>query len=136
MGSGLHENAPVHRVKISEGFWMGQTEVTQAQYVKIIGRHRSYFKGDDLPVTTMSWGDAVTFCRELSRREGLTYVLPTEAQWEYACRAGTDTLFNTGNTISTDLANHRNTLRNKTTPVGTFAPNQVRSLHIVAFALS
>jgi len=77
-------------------FWLGETEVTQAQYVAIMGENSSYFKGPDLPMEQVSWEDAMAFCRKLNEREraagrlpvGYTYKLPAEAQWEYACRAG------------------------------------------------
>ena len=78
-------------------FWLGETEVTQAQYEAIMGDNSSYFKGPDLPMEQVSWEDAMAFCHKLNEREhaagrlpaGYTYKLPTEAQWEYACRAGT-----------------------------------------------
>jgi len=88
---------PVTRVTISQPFWLGKTEVTQAQYAAIMGNNPSSFKGDSLPVEQVSWDDAMEFCRRLTERErsagrlpeGCAYTLPTEAQWEYACRAGT-----------------------------------------------
>ena len=84
------DTRPVHRVKISKGFYMAVTEVTQAQYKAIMGDYpnNSCFKGVDLPVQAVSWNDAVEFCRKLSEKEGKTYRLPTEAQWEYACCTG------------------------------------------------
>ena len=106
----------------------------------------SYFKGDRLPVEQVSWHEAKEFCDRLSRlspKTGKTYDLPTEAQWEYACRAGTTTPFHFGETITTDLANFRGTdwdyngtiypgnyakapkgkYREKTIEVGSFTPN-------------
>ena len=77
-----------HAVKISKGFWIGQTEVTQAQWKTVRGHSPSHFKGDNLPVESVSWHDAVNFCSELSRIEGKTYRLPTVAEWIYACRGG------------------------------------------------
>lgn len=69
-------------------FWVGKTEVTQEQYEKVMGTNRSYFKGAKNPVEQVLWSDATEFCGKLSSKTGRTYVLPTEAQWEYACRAG------------------------------------------------
>ena len=79
---------PQHRVKITKGFYMGATEVTQAQWQAVMGNNPSDFKGDNLPVEFVTWHDATEFCRKLSEKEGKTYRLPTEAEWEYACRAG------------------------------------------------
>jgi formylglycine-generating enzyme required for sulfatase activity len=70
-------------------FYMSKYEVTQAQYRAVIGTNPASFKGDDLPVDSVSWNDAVEFCRKLSRTSGREYRLPTEAEWEYASRAGT-----------------------------------------------
>ncbi len=92
-----HSDRPVTRVKLTQPFWLGRTEVTQAQWVAVMGSSPSGFKGDDLPVETVSWDDAMAFCQKLTEREraagrlpaGYAYTLPTEAQWEYACRAGT-----------------------------------------------
>jgi formylglycine-generating enzyme required for sulfatase activity len=89
---------PRTQVTISREFWLGRTEVTQAQYEAIMGTNPSTFKkgGPDLPVENASWIDAMAFCRKLTEREraagrlaeGESYTLPTEAEWEYACRAG------------------------------------------------
>lgn len=100
MGSvsgGENDERPVTQVTISRGFWLGRTEVTQAQWTVVMGSNPSYHKGDNLPVEMVSWNDAMEFCRKLTARERaagrlpdeLAYTLPTEAQWEYACRAGT-----------------------------------------------
>jgi formylglycine-generating enzyme required for sulfatase activity len=98
MGSedGSSDEKPVRTVRIGRDYWMGRTEVTQAQYRQVTGKSPSYFKGDDLPVETVSWDDAVAFCEDLTRRErsagrlpqGYVYRLPTEAEWEYAARGG------------------------------------------------
>ena len=76
-----------HPVRLSKPFFIGVTEVTQKQWIVLMGNNRSFHKGDDLPMETVSWKDAVEFCRRLSDREKKTYRLPTEAEWEYACRA-------------------------------------------------
>jgi formylglycine-generating enzyme required for sulfatase activity len=104
---------PVHLVKVPS-FFIGKYPVTQAQW-KIVASlpqvnrelklDPSYFKGDNRPVESVSWYDAVEFCQRLSQYTHRTYRLPTEAEWEYACRAGTTTPFHFGETITTDLAN-------------------------------
>jgi formylglycine-generating enzyme required for sulfatase activity len=99
---------PQHRVRISAAFYMGITEVTQGQYRKIMGVNPSLFsaarweelEGSDtsnFPVERIQWSDAVEFCKRLSVKEGRIYRLPTEAEWEYACRAGSQTLWCCGN---------------------------------------
>jgi formylglycine-generating enzyme required for sulfatase activity len=79
---------PAHGVTVPE-FYLGKFEVTQAQWRAVMGTDPSLFKGDDLPVEQVSWKDAQEFCRKLSELTGRQYRLPTEAEWEYACRAGT-----------------------------------------------
>ncbi len=83
-------------VKVDKGFYMGVYEVTQGQYKAVMGENPSYFKGDNFPVEQVSWNDANEFCRKLSQKEGKIYRLPTEKEWEYACRAKTETAFNNG----------------------------------------
>lgn len=91
MGTEKQDEAkPVHRVIISKEFYMGKYEVTQAQWQKVMGTNPSKFKGDNLPVETVSWNDAQDFIRVLNAmNDGYIYHLPSEAEWEYACRAGT-----------------------------------------------
>ena len=92
MGSENGDNyaKPMHRVTISEVFFMGKYEVTQAQWQKVMGNNPSNFKGDNLPVETVSWDDAIAFLAKLNaQNDGYTYRLPSEAEWEYAARAGT-----------------------------------------------
>jgi formylglycine-generating enzyme required for sulfatase activity len=79
------------RVTLTRAFRIAATEVTQRQWLTLMPSNRSPQAGDDLPVTSISWKEAQEFCSMLSRREGGTYRLPTEAEWEYACRAGGDT---------------------------------------------
>jgi len=93
---GGNEEKPAHKVRIGKPFYMGKYEVTQPQYERVMGTNPSQFKGTDLPVERVSWNDATVFCKLLSEQTGKTVVLPTEAQWEYACRAGTTTRYNTG----------------------------------------
>ena len=80
-------------VQLTKPFYLGETEVTQAQWEKMMGNAPSYFKGDTLPVEQVSWND----CQEYLKNAGSGYRLPTEAEWEYACRAGTKTRFHSGN---------------------------------------
>ena len=97
------------QVTISKGFWLGQTEVTQAQWRAVMGNNPSHFKGDDLPVETVSWEDSQAFISKLNQiaalPAGWRYELPTEAQWEYACRAGTETPFHFGSVLNGREAN-------------------------------
>lgn len=89
---------PQHRVRISEPFCLGMYEVTQGQYEQVMGENPSRFKGDlERPVDSVTWHEAVAFCRKLSEKEGVTYRLPTEAEWEYACRAGSKSRYPFGN---------------------------------------
>jgi formylglycine-generating enzyme required for sulfatase activity len=98
-----------------------------------MGVNPSEFKGESNPVERVSWNDAVEFCKQLSEKTGQTVRLPTEAEWEYACRAGTTTPFNTGETISTDQANYNGSFaygsgrkgeyRENTVAVGSFKAN-------------
>ena len=78
-----------HRRRITKSFYLGLTEVTQAQWRAVMGTNLSSSKDDELPLTGVSWNDAKEFCRKLSEKEGATCRLPKEAEWEYACRAGT-----------------------------------------------
>lgn len=92
MGSenGKASEKPVHQVTIREGFYMGKYEVTQAQWQQVMGNNPSTFKGDNLPVENVSWDDAQEFIGKLNaKNDGYVYRLPTEAEWEYACRAET-----------------------------------------------
>ena len=121
--------SPQHRVTVSP-FAMGKFEVTQAQWKAIAKLPKvkvylyadpSHFKGSDRPVERVSWNDAIEFCDRLSHKTGKAYRLPSEAEWEYACRAGTTTPFYFGETLSTNLANYNNS--GQTIAVGKFPPN-------------
>ncbi|MBW4434790.1 MAG: SUMF1/EgtB/PvdO family nonheme iron enzyme [Pelatocladus maniniholoensis HA4357-MV3] len=136
------DEGPQHQVT-APSFFMGKYVVTQAQYQAIMDNNPSYFKGEKRPVEQVSWNDTVEFCKRLSEKTGRTYRLPSEAEWEYAARAGTTTPFYFGETITTDLANYRGTdwnykgrlypgnygqgpkgeHREQTTDVGNFPPN-------------
>jgi formylglycine-generating enzyme required for sulfatase activity len=96
---------PQHEVTISKPFYMGVFEVTQEQYEQVMGVNPSNFKGATNPVEQVSWDDAVKFCQKLSARTGKKVTLPTEARWEYACRACTTTAFNTGDELKPGQAN-------------------------------
>ena len=123
---------PQHQVTVPS-FYMGKYELTQVQYQAIMGRNPSNFKGDNLPVEGVSWNNAVAFCKKLSQKTGKKYRLPSEAEWEYACRAGTTTPFYFGESITPDLVNYdgdytyasapKGKYRQHTTDVGTFPPN-------------
>ncbi|MFZ9754309.1 MAG: SUMF1/EgtB/PvdO family nonheme iron enzyme, partial [Cyanobium sp.] len=144
------DEGPMHRVRL-EGFLIGQTPITQAQWRAVarqvpplgqrwereLALNPSYFTGqadsDQRPVERVSWDDAMEFCRRLRALSGDAYKLPSEAQWEYACRAGSTTPFAFGETITTELANYdgnysyangpKGEFRQQTTPVGMFAAN-------------
>ena len=111
---------PQHLVQL-QGFFLAQTPITQAQWREVadwkpnkgerawskkLNPNPSRFNGEQRPVEQVSWEDAMEFCHRLSQRTGRHYTLPSEAQWEYACRAGTTTPFHWGATISTNLANY------------------------------
>jgi formylglycine-generating enzyme required for sulfatase activity len=126
------DESPQHEVSVTE-FWMGQYAVTQAQYEAVMGENPSRFKGAHRPVERVSWCDAVAFCDRLSAQTGRQYRLPSEAEWEYACRAGTITPFHYGETLSSELANYdghytyqfepKGMFRHGTTEVGQFPAN-------------
>jgi formylglycine-generating enzyme required for sulfatase activity len=143
-----------HSVAVSD-FYLAKSEVTQGEYRALMGNNPSNFQGNNLPVENVTWFDAIRYCNERSAREGLTpaytvdgetvtwdktaggYRLPTEAEWEYACRAGTTTPFHTGSRIGDNEANFMNSYgyntdasgrvtggyRQKTVAVNSFAPN-------------
>jgi len=133
--AGREDDETQHTVTITRGFWMGKYEITQAQCERLTDTKSSYFTGDpDLPLENISWEGCMVLLESLNRRtRGGGFRLPTEAEWEYACRAGSTTPFHFGQTISTDQANYngnftygksrKGMFRDKTTPVGSFPPN-------------
>jgi uncharacterized protein (TIGR02996 family) len=122
-----------HRVTLTQGFWLGIHAVTQAQWQAVMGSNPSHFQGENLPVEQVSWNDCREFCAKLSERDGRQYRLPTEAEWEYACRAGTTTPFWFGATITSEQVNYngnypygggtKDLYRETPTPVGSFPAN-------------
>jgi len=123
---------PQHKVTVAP-FYMGKFPITQTQWNVLMGRNPSRFKNPKRPVENVSWYDALEFCERLSKKTGRTYRLPSEAEWEYACRAGTTTPFHFGETIMPDLSNYdcrkkyvsgiQGTFRKRTTNIGSFPPN-------------
>jgi len=110
-GVSVQSEGPQHEVRITRGFYMGVYEVKQGEYERVIGKNPSAFKGGpDYPVEGVNWDEAVEFYRKLSelpeeKKAGRRYRLPTEAEWEYACRAGKQTIFHWGDSLSSKEAN-------------------------------
>lgn len=138
MGSPLEEikrdnDEAQHHIKLTKAFYMGKFEVTQLQYRVIMNENPSKFAGDNYPVDNVNWYEAARFIKRLSDKTGLKFRFPTEAEWEYACRAGTTTAFNTGTTIDSDLVNYDASTpyangiigkeMKRTTKVGSYPPN-------------
>src|SRR5262249_43588464 len=135
---------PPHRVEVTRGFYLGAHPVTQAQYQAVMGVNPSHFhtlyghNTRQFPVENVCWEEAEEFCRRLSeldaeKRRGRAYRLPSEAEWEYACRAGTATAFHHGRALSSGLANFdgrhpygdgpRGDFLQRTSEVGTYPAN-------------
>jgi len=146
---GRDEDEAQRRVTVP-AFQIGRFPITQAQWKQVAGLEKvvralnadpSNFKGPDRPVESVSWHDAIEFCRRLSKHTRRNYTLPSEAQWEYACRAGSTTPFHFGKTLTTELANYdgnytygqgpKGTFRDQTTDVGSFPANAwgVQDMH-------
>ncbi len=133
MGSenGGADEKPVHRVRISRGFEMSKYEVTQEQWKAVMGSNPGLFKGKKLPVIDVSWKDVMHFIHKLNAKyDGYVYHLPTEAEWEYACRAGTTTAFAFGDSFREGQANCQDIIRKSRIPslrepvaVGSYQPN-------------
>ena len=130
----LSTEGPQHKVTFKQPFYLGKFQVTQAEWQAVMGDNPSFFEGDTLPVEQVSWDDCQEFLKKLNaKKDGYLYRLPSEAEWEYACRAGTTTPFSFGETITTDQVNYdgnypygkspKGEYRQKTTPVGSFPAN-------------
>ena len=116
------ESLQQHQVNIRYSFLMSKYPVTQAQWQVIMGNNPSRFKGAKRPVERVSWNQAQEFCQQLSELTNRKYRLPSEAEWEYACRAGTTTPYHFGETLTKDLANYNRNV-GETTPVDKFPAN-------------
>ena len=139
MGSPKEEKARkddenLHKVTLTKGFYMGVYTVTQEQWKELMGKNPGKFTdGKNLPVEQINWNECQEFIKKLQEKDKKPYRLPTEAEWEYACRAGTKTPFYSGETISVEQANYngnyaygdgkKGVYREKTTPVGSFPAN-------------
>ena len=124
-----------HTVNLTQGFWLADSTVTQALWQVVMKENLSKFKGENLPVDSVSWDNAKTFIDEMnSMKPELKLCLPSEAQWEYACRAGTSTPFSFAEQIDSELVNFDGTepynkgmksgYREKTVEIKTLPPNQ------------
>ncbi|MBC8347193.1 MAG: formylglycine-generating enzyme family protein [Verrucomicrobia bacterium] len=126
----LDDRETQHTVTLTEGYWLGKHPVTQAEWEKVMGNNPSHFKGANRPVEKVSWDEVTSFCEkrtELERKAGrlpagMAYQLPTEAQWEYACRAEMKTAFSFGDSLTSDQANIRGG-PDETTDVGKYPAN-------------
>jgi formylglycine-generating enzyme required for sulfatase activity len=117
---------PQHSVTLPD-FFLSQSPITQAQWQAVMGNNPSTWQQDNLPVENVSWHDAIEFCHRLGQKTGLRYRLPSEAEWEYACRAKSSTPFYFGEKITAELGNYDEVLtgipHHQTTPVGSFPAN-------------
>ena len=133
---GADDEKPAHPVTLTKPFWIGRYEVTQAQYQAVTAKNQSHVQGDKAPdapqrpVETVSWDDAMALCKWLTANEqaagrvpeGYQYRLPTEAEWEYCCRAGTTTPWHTGASLEPGQANFGGVRKNEALPHGQTAP--------------
>ena len=127
MGSdtGSSDEKPVHKVTLTKPFYLGKFEVTQEQWQSVMGSNPSNFKGPKLPVEQVSWNDCQSFLAKLQEKTGRKFALPTEAQWEYACRAGTTTSysFGDGDASLAEYAWYSPNSASSTHPAGEKKPN-------------
>jgi uncharacterized protein (TIGR02996 family) len=134
-GTEYDDEKPIHRRTLTAGFFLGVYPVTQAQWMAVMGTDPSHFKGPNRPVEQVSWDDCRAFRAKLTAHAGgsATVRLPTEAEWECACRAGTTTHYHFGNVLNANLANYDGTetwngspvgmYREETSDAGSFPPN-------------
>jgi len=120
---GRSNNETPHEVTLTKPFYMGKYEVTQEQWESVMGKNPSDTKGAKLPVTSVSWEDCQEFIKKLNAKTNGGYRLPTEAEWEYACRAGTTTAYSFGDKITPKDANYFDSMIGKPIPVGVYKPN-------------
>ena len=120
-GRGIIETQ--HVVILTKPFYIGKYEVTQEQWETVMGNNPSYFKGAKLPVSSVSWDDCQKFIKKLNGVTKGKYRLPTEAEWEYACRAGTTTAYSFGSKITPKDANYGGSKIEKAVEVGNYKPN-------------
>jgi formylglycine-generating enzyme required for sulfatase activity len=125
MGSngGEPDERPAHKVKLSRSFYMGRFEVTQAQFEKMMGKNPSMFKGENLPVESVTYADTQEFCKRVSRINGKLVRLPTEAEWEFACRGAKGANTGESDTAFAEVGWFRVNSDSKTHPVGQKRPN-------------
>lgn len=127
MGSRFNSEIPRHEVAITENFYIGKYEVTQALWKAVMGTNPSFFKGDNLPVENVSWNECKAFITKLNRLTGKRFRLPTEAEWEYAAYGGPENqgyMFSGGND-QTKVACYAGNSNGKTKPVGSKQPNEL-----------
>jgi len=120
---GRYDNETQHEVTLTKPFYMGKYEVTQEQWEAVMGDNPSYTVGAKLPVTDVSWNDCKKFIKKLNGITKGKYRLPTEAEWEYACRAGTSTAYSFGAKITPKDANYDDSKLGKPVEVGSYKPN-------------
>ena len=130
---GRDDDEKQHRVTLTKGFWLGKYEVTQKQWESVMGDNSSHFKGGDLPVEQVSWEDCQEFIRKVNASLNCGARLPTEAEWEYACRAGTRSAYSWGDALNGDKANCngnypcgttvKGPYKERTVAVGNYQPN-------------
>ena len=112
-----------HEVTLTKPFYMGKYEVTQEQWEAVMVNNRSFYRGPKLPVTSVSWKDCQEFIKKLNAKTNGGYRLPTEAEWEYSCRAGTTTAYSVGDKITPKDANYRDSKIGEPVAVGSYKPN-------------